>query len=227
MGPAGPGLLAIPGAPAHRGPGPRGTRRQPHRNACSPATRAATGCTRRLHRAGFASQSQSVSRGRRSAPHDVWLTAAARCAPPGNRPAPPTNWRAAAPSSSGDRPADPRARRARAGRRGPRGLVAGLRQVGGLRREPRSASRGPVSLTGPRPRCGWPILMAPTIRAARTRTRAASRGRCGTRSSSGSAASSTSEAAAAPSSTSARFLLTRVVGRAVSAGSLPVAAARG
>ena len=39
-----------------------------------------------LYRAGFASQPQSVSRGDGLRLMDAWVTAAARCAPPGNRP---------------------------------------------------------------------------------------------------------------------------------------------
>jgi uracil-DNA glycosylase family 4 len=39
-----------------------------------------------LHRAGFASQPASVSRRDGLRLRDVWVTAAARCAPPGNRP---------------------------------------------------------------------------------------------------------------------------------------------
>jgi uracil-DNA glycosylase len=39
-----------------------------------------------LHRAGFASQALSVSRDDGLRLVDVWITAAARCAPPGNRP---------------------------------------------------------------------------------------------------------------------------------------------
>jgi uracil-DNA glycosylase len=39
-----------------------------------------------LHRAGFASQPHSLSRDDGQRLKDVWVTAAARCAPPGNRP---------------------------------------------------------------------------------------------------------------------------------------------
>jgi uracil-DNA glycosylase family 4 len=39
-----------------------------------------------LHRAGFASQPHSVSRDDGQRLRDAWVTAAARCAPPGNRP---------------------------------------------------------------------------------------------------------------------------------------------
>ena len=41
-----------------------------------------------LHRAGFASQARSVSRDNGLRLTDCWVTAAARCAPPGNRPSP-------------------------------------------------------------------------------------------------------------------------------------------
>ena len=41
-----------------------------------------------LHRAGFASQAESVSRNDGLTLRDVYITAAGRCAPPGNRPSP-------------------------------------------------------------------------------------------------------------------------------------------
>ena len=41
---------------------------------------------RALHQTGFASQAESVARGDRLTLRDAWVTAAARCAPPDNRP---------------------------------------------------------------------------------------------------------------------------------------------
>ncbi len=43
---------------------------------------------RAMHEAGFASQAESVRRGDGLELRDAWLTAAAHCAPPGNKPAP-------------------------------------------------------------------------------------------------------------------------------------------
>jgi uracil-DNA glycosylase family 4 len=43
---------------------------------------------RALHKTGFATQSESISRDDGLELHDAFITAAARCAPPGNKPTP-------------------------------------------------------------------------------------------------------------------------------------------
>ena len=54
----------------------------------SRATGRATSCTPVLHEAGFASQAKAVSRDDGMKLTGLWITAVARCAPPGNKPTP-------------------------------------------------------------------------------------------------------------------------------------------
>ena len=146
-----------------------------------------------MHRFGFASRPESVSRDDGLRLADAWVTAAARCAPPGNRPTPAELARCR-PFLEAELALLPRLRVVLTlGARGARGVAARGGLAGAAARagapalRPRGRERAARTASCCSPR---------TTPAARTRTPAASPDRCGTRSSAARAACWTAEAAA-------------------------------
>ncbi len=119
---------------------------------------------RAMHRAGLANQPTSVSRDDGLTLTGAWVTAAVKCAPPGNQPAPDER----------DACAGFLQARARAARRRPRGRVPRRvrvrRCLPSLRRASSARSSGTVSSSRSRP--GRPCC-ARSTRASRTRSQAA------------------------------------------------------
>jgi uracil-DNA glycosylase family 4 len=85
LGQTGPGLRRSRGAVARRRARASGARREPHRPHVHGRLERHL-AVQALYRYGFASQPQSLSRDDGLALNDCYIAAAARCAPPGNKP---------------------------------------------------------------------------------------------------------------------------------------------